>query len=219
MKPEVGRQKSEVVLVCFALEEEAAPFRKLVSGKENVSILITGIGRKNAEEAVSHFLESNSPAFVFTCGFAGGLNPALKAGEVIFFTDDASLRERLIVANTQPAKIICATRIAITVADKEKLRASTGADMVEMESEAIQSVCRTRKIPCATLRAISDTASEDLPLDFNRLSKTDMNLDYGKLAWAIAKSPGKIGGLIRLQKRCRFAAENLAEVLAKVIFG
>jgi hypothetical protein len=31
-------------LICFALNEEAAPFRKIAAGKSGISILITGIG-------------------------------------------------------------------------------------------------------------------------------------------------------------------------------
>jgi hypothetical protein len=87
-----------------------------------------------------------------------------------------------------------------------------------MESAAIHAVCAERGIPCVTVRVISDTATEDLPLDFNALAKPDKNLDFGKLAWAIAKSPGKIGALMELQKKTRFAAERLADVLAKIIW-
>ena len=205
-------------LICFAVKEEARPFQKLAAGKSGTSILVTGIGRNNAEKFVRKFLAENSARAVLTCGFAGGLNPALNLGTVIFSTDDEKLLEQLQVAKVQPAKIFCAERIATTVAEKNELRRSTGADAVEMESGVIQSICRERSISCATVRAISDTAGEDLPLDFNQLSKPDKNLDYGKLAWTIVKSPGKIGALMRLQKNCRFAAEQLSEVLAKIIF-
>jgi len=267
--PESRIQNPESALVCFALKEEAAPFRKMAAGTvaaaQAASILITGIGRKNAEKSVREFLAGGAsalagrpqdastsqarlagtlapPDLVLTCGFAGGLNPELKLGEVVFELTDrrgefhepqtenesgarsarpsesSSLREKLLAAGARPAKFFCADRIATTVAEKKKLRAETGADAVEMESAAIHVVCRERGIPCATVRVISDTADEDLPLDFNALAKPDLSLDYGKLAWAIVKSPGKIGALLKLQKQTRFAAEKLAEVLVKVCF-
>jgi adenosylhomocysteine nucleosidase len=230
-------------LICFALKEEAAPFRKIAGGWRRdhpVSILLTGIGRQNAEKSVREFLAANLPELVLTCGFAGGLNPDLKLGDVVFEIHFCSsrresaqietgeksepidigcyeIKDKLLIAGAKPVKFFCAERIASTVAEKKKLRAETGADAVEMESAAIQAVCREFGIPCATVRVISDTAGEDLPLDFNALSKPDKNLDYGKLFLAIAKSPGKIGALMQLQKKTKFAAEQLASVLSKMI--
>ena len=225
------------LLICFALKEEAALFRKIAADKPDVAIIVTGVGRKNAEKSLREFLATHSPELVLTCGFAGGLNTDLKPGDVVYETANAPLApslsppggervsartgeglfSKLSAAGAKPAKFFCADRIATAVAEKKKMRAETGADAVEMESEAIHAVCRERGIPCATVRVISDTAGEDLPLDFNALAKPDMNLDYGKLAWAIAKSPGKIGALLKLQKQTRFAAERLAEVLARII--
>jgi adenosylhomocysteine nucleosidase len=205
-------------LICFALKEEAAPFRKIAAGKSGISILLTGIGRQNAEKSLREFLATHSPKFVLTCGFAGGLNPELKLGEVIFETSDEILRARLLGAGAKQLKIFCAERIATTVAEKKKLRVETGADAIEMESAAIKAVCAERGIPCATVRVISDTADEDLPLDFNALSKPDKNLDFGKLFLAIAKSPGKIGALMELRKKTRFAAERLAGVLSQILW-
>ena len=49
-----------MTLVCFALKEEAAPFQKIAAGTvaaaQAASVLITGIGRKNAEKSVREFL-------------------------------------------------------------------------------------------------------------------------------------------------------------------
>jgi adenosylhomocysteine nucleosidase len=219
MKPAVENLRSGGgILVCFALKEEAAPFRKFAATRPAVSILVTGIGKANAEK---HFREqltagTSAPAFVLTGGFTGGLNPELKLGDVLFETADPDLRSRLLSAGARLAIFFCADRIATTIQEKQALRAQTGADVVEMESGAIQAVCRERGIPCATVRVISDTAGEDLPLDFNALAKPDKNLDFGKLLLAIAHSPGKIGALMALQKKTSFAARQLAAVLDRV---
>lgn len=210
------------ILVCFALKEEAAPFHKIAAQHPGTVTLIVGIGRQNAEKSVRGFLPSVSPQLVLTCGFAGGLNPDLKIGDVVFepagpAAHGEKLQTVLSSAGAKPAKFFCADRIATTVAEKKKLRAETGADVVEMESAAIQAVCAEKNIPCVTVRVISDTADEDLPLDFNALAKADKSLDFGKLAWAIAKSPGKIGALMALQKKTSFAAKQLTAVLEKVI--
>ena len=204
-------------LVCFALKEEATAFRKIAGPHSGVATLITGMGQRNAEAAVRRFLANQPAELVLTCGFAGGLHPDLVLGAVVYETVDEELATRLAQAGAKSGKIFCADRVAVTVAEKQALRKTTGSDVVEMESAAIQSVCRELKIPCATVRVISDTAGEDLPLDFNLLYRPDMALDFGKLGWTIAKSPWKIPGLMRLQKRCQFAAGQLAAVLAKFL--
>jgi adenosylhomocysteine nucleosidase len=204
------------VLVCFAMKEESGAFEKLARSRPGISILVTGIGRENAERAVRKFLAAQTPARVLSCGFAGALVPGLAIGGVVFETEDAGLREKLTSVGAKSVKFYCADRIATTVREKQELRRSANADAVEMESGAIAAVCRERGLPCATVRAISDTADEDLPLDFNQLSKPDRSLDYGRLALAIAKSPGKIGALRRLQKNSELAAERLAAALARV---
>ena len=216
-------ESKAAIAVAFALREEAAPFRKLSRGMENISIFLTGIGRSNAERAARDFLAAHSPDAVLTCGFAGALAPDLKAGEIVFETGTtpesfcAAWHARLMAAGARPAKIFCAGQIAVTAADKKKLRDETGADAAEMESGAVRAVCRERGIPCATVRVISDTAAEDLPLDFNRFLRPDKSVDMSKLFLAAARSPGKIGALMKLQKQTAFAAEQLAGTLLKVL--
>ena len=211
-------------LICFALKEEAAPFHKIAAQRPGVFTIIVGIGRANAEKSVRNFLASCTPALVLTCGFAGGLNPDLKLGDVVFdlaFSQlpaaSSQLPAKLLAAGAQRVNFACTDRIAITAMDKWKLCLDTGADAVEMESAAIHAVCAQKKIPCVTVRVISDTAHEDLPLDFNALAKADKSIDFGKLAWAIAKSPPKIPQLLAFGKKTKFAAERLAEVLGKII--
>jgi len=212
------------ILIFFALKEEAAPFQKMVGGRPDVSVCITGMGRAKAEKSARHILtgEASVPAnhkfdFVLTCGFAGGLNPILKIGDVGFETVNENFWVKIYDAGAKPMEFYCAERVAITVAEKAKLRDETGTDAVEMESDAIHAVCRRLKIPCATVRVISDTADENLPLDFNALTKPDKTLDFAKLFFEVAKSPRKIFALKELQKKTKFAAEQLAKVLENIV--
>jgi nucleoside phosphorylase len=147
---------------------------------------------------------------VFSCGFAGALDPALRIGDVVCAKDTP-------VPNAKAVTFTCAERVAITAAEKSALRERTGADAVEMESAVIERVCRESGVACIVLRAISDSAGEDLPLDFNRLMTAGEKLSSLKLAFAILRSPQKIPGLMRLGRNSALAAQRLAEVLAVAI--
>lgn len=212
------RQAENTVLICFAVKEEAAVFKKRMGDAPDVQVLITGMGEKNSERALWKVLKKTSPSFVLTCGFAGALNPELKIGDVVFDEDaGAELGETLTAAGARRAGFCCTERVATTAAEKAELRRSTQADAVEMESRAIRTICRKKKIPSATVRVISDAANEDLPLDFNALMTADQQLSFAKLAVTLMKSPGKIPRLMKLQRNTRFAAERIADVLQQLL--
>jgi adenosylhomocysteine nucleosidase len=214
-----GNPKGEIrrVLVCFAVKEEARAFQKLAGKRENLKVILVGMGKRNAQQALRAALAKERPQLVLSCGFAGGLRPELATGSVLFAADpQTGLEPALLVAGAKPARFHCAEAVAATAERKRALWESTGADAVEMESQVICAICREQKIPSATVRVILDTADENLPLDFNQLMTADQKMSYGKLAVALAKSPGKVGALLRLQKQTRTAAGNLAEVLARV---
>jgi nucleoside phosphorylase len=215
-----GEARRNVTLVCFAVKEEAAPFLKYARGQPGISVLVTGMGRKNTERALLQTLPQRLPALVLTCGFAGALDPKLKVGSVVFDADaESRLNGSLQEAGAATAKFHCATSVATTVAEKTALRKSTGADAVEMESRVIREICREKKIPSATIRAISDSALDDLPLDFNALMTADNVISLPKLALALMKSPGKIPQLMQLQRNTRLAAEALSQVLQTLLSG
>ena len=222
-------------LVCFAVKEEAAVFRKTAAAAR-VDILLTGMGRANAAQSLRAALAASRPSLVITSGCAGGLNPQLVTGDVVFEINNrrdelhespterevwdscnSSLREKLLAAGAREGKFHFADHVATTAAEKWALWQQTNADAVEMESQIIHDICREQGIPSATVRVILDQAGEDLALDFNALMTPDMRLDGGKLALTILKSPWKIGALLRLQKQSRAAAEKLSAVLTQII--
>lgn len=200
-------------LVCFAVKEETKFFKAA-----NCRVLITGMGQKNATEGLRKELASARPGLVLTCGFAGGLNPKLALGDVVFDADDATgIKAKLIELGASPGIFHCADKVAITIAEKKSLREATAADAVEMESYAIRALCREKKIPAATIRVISDAAGEDLPLDFNALMTPDYRLSMAKLLGKLMREPLKIPQLIEFQKRTVFAARQLGELLEKLL--
>ena len=203
---------SRSILVCFAVKEEAAPFlRQLPVGVET---LVTGMGAAAAERATRSRLANREWEFVLTCGFAGGLNPALQPEMVVFDADEHfPLVQALRNAGAAPVRFHCADRVAVTPAEKSALRERTGADAVEMESGVIRRLCRERGVPSATVRVVSDTADEALPLDFNSLMKPDGTLHFGKLLGAVLRQPQKIPALMALGQRSKSSAQRLATVL------
>jgi adenosylhomocysteine nucleosidase len=211
-------QKDPITLVCFAVPEEAAALRSFILQKPSVRILITGMGKRNAEKALETFLEQYSPSLVLTCGFAGGLDPALAPGAVVYEEESISdLGRNLERLGAHRARFYCSSRIAITCAEKRMLRETTGADAVEMESEHIRALCRMRNIPSATVRVISDSGGEDLPLDFNRFLTSNAKISYARMGFALLKSPGSVPHLLALRRRTIMAAENLAGVLTGLL--
>jgi adenosylhomocysteine nucleosidase len=206
------------VLVCFALDGEARPLRKKFPPVGQLKILITGMGQRNSRQAIQSALIEDRPAFVLTCGLAGGLNPALEWGAIIYDADDGfPLTPALQLAGAKPARFHCAPQVAVTVQAKSELWHLHHADAVDMESAVIRQECRSRQIPSATVRVISDTANEDLPLDFNRFINADSRFNYAKILGAAMRRPTLIADLLRFQRRTQVAARLLAGTLVRVL--
>lgn len=207
-------RSSGEILVTFAVKEEM----KFFPGGAGIRRYITGMGRDNADHAIAAAVEEIRPRLVLTCGFAGGLNPILKSSEIVFSAEEGSiLYDSLQQAGGTPVSFFCARRVAITSEEKQRLWRGMGADAVEMESESIREYCRERDIPAATLRVISDTALEDLPLDFNTLMSPAQKIHYGKLTWALVRAPFKLAELLAFQQKTIDAAKSLGEFLNKVV--
>ena len=172
------------------------------------------MGAAAAERATNEKLAARDWRMVLTCGFAGGLNPALPIGAVLCEADENfPLHQALLGAGALAGRFHCAERVAVTAYEKATLRERTGADAVEMESGIIRRLCRERGIPSATVRVISDTAQEDLPLDFNALMKPNGKLSLGRLARDVLRRPRELPALMALGRQTKLAARNLAVVL------
>lgn len=205
-------------LVCFAVKEEAAGFSFPRPQTGSVVTLLTGMGRDNASRAIEQALQNHKPKAVISAGFAGGLNSQLRRGTVVFdSSDELGIIEQLRDLGAMQANFHCAKRVAVTTVEKSLIRDQTGADVVEMESSAIRTICRQANIPSAMIRVISDAADEDLPLDFNAVMTPDCRMHWGKFAGVLLRTPSLIGRLIEFQRHTKQAARELGRVLHEVV--
>src|SRR5262245_47657284 len=84
------RTERSVILITFAVAQEMHPFKRYADSLPACKLLVTGMGRRNAEATLSRTLADLTPSVVISSGFAGGLDPDLAVGQVVFDADEES---------------------------------------------------------------------------------------------------------------------------------
>ncbi|HTS75323.1 MAG TPA: hypothetical protein VMG40_03920 [Bryobacteraceae bacterium] len=154
-------------------------------------MIANGPGGALVEAALEIPIEVNG---IVSTGFCGALDPALCVGDIV------------------QHGIVCSDRVAVTAAEKAALREKTGAAAVDMESAAVKRKAEEWGVPFRSVRAVSDVATEDLPLDFNLYRDSRGRFSPVRIALAAISKPFRvIPGLLRLERNCRIAAESLGE--------
>jgi adenosylhomocysteine nucleosidase len=180
------------------------------------------MGLENAARAMNWVVDG-SPHLVIAAGFAGALDPSLSVGSVVvgsevIESEDQSWRTAIPaeLGDHVCGRILTSESLVTRAAKKRSLFRETRAIAVDMESAAIAEACQAKRIPCAVVRAISDTAATDLSPGLERL------LSKGRVSWpqalgAIVRHPSLIGEFQRLARDTRLAARNLADALNQII--
>jgi adenosylhomocysteine nucleosidase len=114
-------------------------------------------------------------------------------------------------------KLLSIDRVASTVAEKSKLR-NSGADVVEMEAGAVAERAEHFNIPFYAIRVVTDAANENLPLDFNQVRDTEGRFDRVKILAAAWRQPRIFPALLKLNRRCKAAAQILGDFIADTRF-
>ena len=171
------------------------------------------MGQANADTAIRATLTNVQPSLVLTCGFAGGLNPKYRVGEILFDADDSILSQRLLLNSAHRATFHCTDTIATTSEAKHALHLQTGADAVEMESGIIRRLCAEKRIPSATIRIISDGVNDSLPIDFAKFLTAEKKVHVPSLALHVLMRPARLIALLKFHHSLRRLAAKLAHAL------
>ena len=149
---------------------------------------------------------------IISFGLCGGLDPALRSGDVVigtsvlagsegFLADDSVARElaaRLGAAGERVSlgAVAGVDTPVLTRLAKAKLRNATMAVAVDMESHIAGRLAADRKSPFVILRVVSDPADRDLPPLVTKAVRPDGSVDLGAVAFGVTCSPEQTMGLI-----------------------
>lgn len=177
------------------------------------------MGARRAERAARALLDSWSPDLLVMTGVAGALSPTLSVADVLagshVFVDGSVLAPPWVPAAPAAHGLLLAVeRVLVTAAEKASALALLPRGLpaaVEMETRGLARAAAERGVAWGAVRAVSDTADADLPLDFNRLLRPDGSLPLSRVAAAALARPTAIPGLLRLGRGTAAAAAALAE--------
>jgi adenosylhomocysteine nucleosidase len=198
-------------------------------GSDEVTVLLTGMGGANAAKAMASIpIEMHD---VCICsGLAGSLETSLKPGDVVVArtsetldaqlaaVSDATLLDLAVASGAKPVQIsLTSEKIAASAEEKEEL--SRKGSIVEMETTHILEAALQRRVPGVAIRAISDAADEDLPVDFARILDSHGHLKVGGLLKEVGLSPYRIPLLLQFGRQSRAASKSLADFLDRYVFA
>ena len=221
------------VLVLVALEHELRAVRRALDGAPRAG---TVRGRLGGNELVTlacgmgqgpgPALDEWRPRLVVSCGFCGGLDPGLIAGDLVLATAVRATSGELLEA-PEPARLaaaalldgvryrqgelVQAASVATTVEEK-RARARSGALALDMESFAVARAAEQAGIPWLALRAVVDPADSPLP-EFTR--ETRRGYAWPALKYALS-GPRAAARLIRLARDSRLAGAALTTALRRL---
>jgi hypothetical protein len=198
-----------VIWVVFALPFEGRGFPERGVGFEKKVLNVCGVAAARRFEDIL-YLSSSKPERVILAGLAGGLNPDLRVGDV--------LAQGEVLAGARRGVVFTADEIADTSEKKRELREKTGADCVDLETGPVAEVCQLNDIPFVSVRAISDTSAEDLPVPGNVLvHPVTMAPSTFGICRCLISRPWKIPAFFRMVRNSISARDQLVDFLWKFL--
>ena len=194
------------VLIVTGLKQEAR-----IAAGPGLTVICSSSNPVQLREMMVSF-DPASIRGIVSFGVAGGLNPSLRSGDIVVASDivagrqswatAAALTENLVaLPNGRKRKIVSGVLVGVEEVvtgqvAKAALRATTGADAVDMESHIAARYAEHYGLPFAAVRVISDPAHRALPeLTMNAI-KPNGNVDMWKVMRGIARNPKTIPHLI-----------------------
>jgi adenosylhomocysteine nucleosidase len=215
------------------IDYQGLKLRRTKIGAAEVTVLITGVGAKAAAQAMDLMMRmADKDQYFDVCvssGLAGALCETLNVGDIIapreliaemIHADLGSdriavndeLRQLALQQGAKSADCLLTTDQILVKASQKKSCASR-AQSVDMESFEIVKEAMAWGARSVVIRAISDAATEDLPINFNLTLSEKKEVSLSKVLIQLAKNPLALPSLIRFGKQSQRAGALLAAFL------
>jgi len=215
------------------IDYQGLKLRRTVVGAGEVTVLITGVGTQAAAQAMDLMMRmADKDQYFDVCvssGLAGALCDTLSVGDVIAPKElivelkhagqgaerlevDSELLQLALGRGAKNANCLFTTDEILVKASQKKSCASR-AQSVDMESFEIVKAASAWGARSVVIRAISDAATEDLPINFNLTLSERKEVSLSKVLMQLAKNPLALPALIRFGKQSKRAGVLLAEFL------
>ena len=189
-----------------------------------VVLVRSGMGCDSAKLALAEIAGKYDLECVISIGYAGALDPALQVGDLVVADQvvhyetlkSYPLDEALIstMPEARRGTLLTVDEVVATPPEKKALREKYSAAAVDMETSALAEEAQARHLPFASVRAITDTASQEL-IDCSHLVAEDGDVSKLKAGWHILTHPGDLKGMIDLGKHAKLATANLTVFLKR----
>ena len=200
------------IIRSWSLAEREYQSRKFKFFENERAVLICGgIGAEAARRATQAIIALYEPHVVISVGFAGALEPGMKAGDLfvpqwVVDARDTSRTETGIGKGTLVSSISIAT-----TEQKSKLAKSYAAQGVDMEASAVAHGAQARGIRFFAVKAISDECDFDMP-ELDRFIRNEKFCTSQFVVWTAAQ-PWLWSRVIRLAKNSSKATKSLCRWL------
>jgi adenosylhomocysteine nucleosidase len=192
-----------------------------------VAVVISGAGRIAATRASELLVAGHRPRWLISAGFAGALDPTMARNQLVLpdiiqHAEGHEIQVEPIDASLPAAfhrggKLLSVDQVVFSAAEKAALRASTGADLVDMESAAVALLAQERALRFLSLRVVSDDAATELPPEVARILSHSTGYQLGVAARAIWQRPSVLKDFWKLHGQAQESADRLADALRRVL--
>ena len=117
--------------------------------------------------------------------------------------------------------LFSADRIVLAARERSELAARIGDDpaAVDMESAGWARVASARGIPYVVVRAVSDTADEDLPAYLARCYDPERGIRRSRVLLHALAKPASVRRLLAMRRRVRECGERLSAFVEHFLAG